>query len=59
VVDGAHLQAYDAVPVNKELRLIGTWFVGNTDPFNPPGIGDNVVYVSNQAGLLYGFGKKR
>lgn len=59
VVDGAHLQAYDAVPVNKELKLIGTWFVGNTDPFNPPGIGNNVVYVANQAGLLYGFAQKQ
>jgi len=56
VIDGANLQAYSPVPVNGRLELLGTWFVGSTNPFNPPGIGDNMVYVGNQAGLLYGFG---
>ncbi len=57
VIDGATLQAYDPVPVNGELTLLGTWFIGNTDPFDPPGIGVNMVYAGNQAGIVYGFGR--
>ncbi|MGO9962530.1 MAG: hypothetical protein ACLPUG_03745 [Acidimicrobiales bacterium] len=58
VIDGASLQAYEPVPVNRRLKLLGTWFVGNTDAFSPPGIGDNIVYVGVQDGYLYGFGPK-
>ena len=58
VIDGASLQAYDPVPVHGKLTLLGAWPVGNTDAFNPPGIGDNMVYVGNQGGVLYGFGPK-
>jgi hypothetical protein len=58
VVTANVLQAYDPVPVGGKMTLLGTWTVGNTDAFNPPGIGDNVVYVGNQAGAVYGFGKK-
>jgi len=58
VIDGASLQAYDPVPVDQRLKLLGTWFVGNTTAFGPPGIGDNIVYVGTQDGSLYGFGKK-
>jgi len=58
VIDGASLQAYAPVPVNGKLPLLGTWSVGITDAFIPPGIGNGMVYVGNQAGLLYGFGTK-
>ena len=58
VIDGASLQAYAPVPVNRKLPLLGTWFVGTMDAFTPPGIGNAMVYVGNQAGLLYGFGTK-
>ena len=58
VVDGAHLQAYAPVPRAGKLAMLGTWAVGNTDPFNPPGIGINMVYVGDQTGVLYGFGEK-
>ena len=58
VIDGATLQAYNPIPVAGKLVLLGAWQVGNTNPFNPPGIGDGFVYVGNQAGLLYGFGTK-
>ena len=57
VIDGASLQAYEPVPVNHRLKLLGTWFVGNTCAFSPPGIGDNIVYVGVQDGYLYGFGQ--
>ena len=57
VIDGAPFR-----PTTR-FRSIGAntpraWFVGNTNPFNPPGIGDDRVYVGNQAGMLYGFGGK-
>ncbi len=58
VIDGASLQAYEPVPVNRRLKLLGTWFVGNTNAFSPPGIGDNMLYVGAQDGYLYGFGPK-
>jgi hypothetical protein len=58
IIDGASLQAYESVPVNRRLKLLGTWFVGNTNAFSPPGIGDNMVYVGVQDGYLYGFGPK-
>jgi hypothetical protein len=58
VINAAFLQAYDPVPVHGKLTLIGSWFVGDTDAFNPPGIGDNIVYAGNQAGIVYGFGTK-
>ncbi len=59
VINGAaHLQAYDPVPVHGKLMLLGTWPIGNNVAFNPPGIGDNIVYVGDQLGLLYGFGAK-
>jgi hypothetical protein len=58
VVDGASLQAYEPVPVNRRLKLLRTWFVGNSDAFSPPGVGDNLVYLGVQDGLLYGFGPK-
>lgn len=58
VIDAASLQAYGAVPVHGTLPLLGSWFIGNSDAFNPPGIGNNMVYVGNQAGILYGFGEK-
>ena len=57
IVNGSSLQAYDPVPVNGTLRPLGIWAIGNTDPFNPPGIGDGVVYVGNQEGVVRGFGK--
>ena len=58
MIDGASLQAYAPVPVNGKLPLLGTWSVGITDAFIPPGIGNGMVYVGNQAGLLDGFGTK-
>jgi hypothetical protein len=58
VVNAGHLQAYDPVPVNKKLTLIGNWFVGDTDAFTPPGIGNNTLYVADQAGMVYGFALK-
>jgi hypothetical protein len=57
IVNGSSLQAYDPVPLSGKLTLLGTWAIGNTDPFTPPGIGHNVVYVSNQDGVVRGFGK--
>jgi hypothetical protein len=57
VIDGASLQAYEPVPVNRRLKLLGTWFVGNTNAFSPPGVGENMLYVGVQDGILYGFGK--
>jgi hypothetical protein len=58
VITAEFLQAYDPVPVGGKLKLLGTWTVDGTDSFNPPGIGDNVVYVGNQFGVVYGFGLK-
>ncbi len=58
VVDGGNLQAYDPVPANGKLTLIGTWPVGNPCSFAPPGIGEAMVYMGNQEGVLYGFGTK-
>ncbi len=58
IIDAATLQAYDPVPIGGELKLLGSWFIGDTNPFNPPGIGTNRVYAGNQAGILYGFGGK-
>lgn len=57
VVNGAALQAYDAVPVHGQLKLLGTWAIGNGTPFNPPGVGNGMVYVGDLGGTLYGFGK--
>ena len=58
VLNAGHLQAYNPIPVSGKLTLIRNWFVGNTDAFTPPGIGNNMVYVANEAGMLDGFGMK-
>jgi hypothetical protein len=56
VLNAANLDAFAAVPDNGKLTLLGTWFVGNSDAFNPPGIGVNMVYAGMQTGMVYGFG---
>jgi hypothetical protein len=53
---GSALQAYDPVPVNGTLRMIGQWPIGEGTKFNPPGIGGNRVYVGTQDGHVLGFG---
>lgn len=59
IINGAaHLQAYDPVPEHGKLMLLGSWFIGNNVAFTPPGIGNNMVYAGDQAGLLSGFGVK-
>lgn len=57
VVDGANLLAYAPVPVAGKLPLIRSFFVGNSTPFNPPGMGNGMLYVGNLNGDLYGFGQ--
>jgi hypothetical protein len=56
-INGASLFAYGAVPVNGKLPLLHSWFDGVNDAFTPPGIGNNMVYVGSQDGMLFGFGK--
>lgn len=58
VVSAGNLQAYDPVPVHGKLALLGSWSIGSSVPFNPPGIGNNTLYVGDMSGMLYGFGKK-
>jgi len=58
VVSAGNLQAYDPIPVQGKLVLLGSWPIGDSTPFNAPGIGDNTLYVGNLNGMLYGFGKK-
>ncbi len=53
---GSTLQAYDPVPEDGTLRMIGQWPIGTGTKFNPPGIGGNRVYVGTQDGHILGFG---
>ena len=50
------LQAYNPVPEDGTLQLIGQWPVGMGTKFNPPGIGGNRLYVGTQDGHVVGFG---
>jgi hypothetical protein len=45
------------VPVNGKLVPLGSWGVsGNATPFNPPGVGNNMLYVGDLNGVLHAYG---
>jgi hypothetical protein len=58
ILDGATLLAYGPLPVNGKLPLVGSFFIGRTIPFQSPGVGTNMLYVGDYAGVLHGFGVK-
>lgn len=53
---GAQLRAYDPVPVNGILHLVGSWPIGTSSKFTPPTIDRNEVYVGTRDGHVLGFG---
>src|ERR1035437_4185346 len=53
---GAQLQAYSPVPVNGTLPLVASFPIGTSTKFNPPGIGNNRLYVGTADGHVLGFG---
>jgi hypothetical protein len=52
----ADLQAYNPVPVNGVLQLVGQWPIGTAAKFSQPGIGINKIYVGTRDGNVMGFG---
>lgn len=53
---GAQLRAYNPVPVNGSLQLVWSAPVGTASKFNPPGVGNNRLYVGSRDGNVLGFG---
>jgi len=53
---GGQLRGYDAVPVGGTLPLRFSAPIGVASKFNPPGIGQGVVYVGTRDGHVYAFG---
>lgn len=54
--EGAELQAYDPVPVDGVLQQIYSAPIGTASKFNPPGVGDDMIFVGTRDGQIEGFG---
>jgi hypothetical protein len=54
--NGSQLRAYAPVPSNGRPTLLWSAPVGQSSKFNPPGVGDNRIYVGTRDGHVVGFG---
>jgi hypothetical protein len=54
--NGAQLRAYAPVPSGGRPTLLFSAPVGQSAKFNPPGVGDNRIYVGARDGHVLGFG---
>lgn len=54
----AELQAFQPVPVNGVLPLIGQWPVGTATKFNAPGVAQNHLFIGTRDGHVLGFGMR-
>jgi hypothetical protein len=54
--NGAELRAYAPVPVGGAPQLLWSVPIGQSAKFNPPGVGDNRIYVGTRDGHVMGFG---
>jgi iron transport multicopper oxidase len=53
---GAQLRAYAPLPSSGRPTLLWSAPVGQSSKFNPPGVGDNRIYVGTRDGHVLGFG---
>src|SRR5262249_23760646 len=53
---GGQLRAYDAGPEGGTVNMRFRAPIGVASKFNPPGIGQGIVYVGTRDGKVYGFG---
>jgi hypothetical protein len=54
--EGAQLRAYNPVPVEGHPVLRFSAPIGTASKFNPPGVGENRIYVGNREGKVLAFG---
>jgi hypothetical protein len=54
--EGAQLRAYNPVPAEGHPVLRYSAPIGTASKFNPPGVGENRIYVGNREGKVIAFG---